>query len=483
MKVNLKEVNNSIPLRMDYKEIILGEEARQRIKEGINDLAEAVLVTMGPEGKTVIIPDEYGNPKVTKDGVSVAKAITFKDPIKNIGAQLIKEVAKKTVDEVGDGTTTSICLANAFINTGHELLLQGYTPNQIKDMLEQLEELTLNILVKVIKPIEGNDIEHVATIAANNDKSIGKLIKQAFRHSNVVRVDKGFSAEHKVELINGMQIRSGVLDQRFINDGATKSIIYENARILVIDGHLRSLKPIEAQIRSLGVDEPLIIIVDEVEDHVAKILLTNYVKGSMIVGIIKSPGHAQHRLNLMEDIRVACKAEGLKLGHIKSIKANTDKTILEFEYNEAVGARLSDLKKLMDTTHEDYDKELLQQRIDLLEGNVAVIKVGGNSDVEIGETYDRVEDAVLATKCAIEEGVIEGGGYALRCAVGTVEPNPFAICLRAPYDQLEANGFNWLNIKNFYNEGILDPVKVTKVALINAVSVAKTVLGIEAIIN
>ena len=469
-------------MKTDYKEIILGKEARELIKEGINDLAEVVLVTMGPEGKTVIIPDENGQPKVTKDGVSVALAVSFQDDIKNVGAKLIKEVAKKTVREAGDGTTTSICLANAFINVGFELLTKSLTANELKG-LEKLEIETIKQLEKVARPVKGRDIKHVATIASNNDEAVGSIIKEAFKHSNVVRVDKGYKTNHTITKIDGMELRSGILDQAFINVGSSKAIVYGEARLLVVEGHLNSLKPVAGLIQKLDIDEVLIIIADEVSDSVTKILRDNYNKGALKVGVIKSPGHAQHRANLINDIKIACNVQDNNLGYIKSIKATTEKTVIEYERNEAVEARLKDLKILFKDTHEDYDKELLQQRIDLLEGSVAVIKVGGNSDIEIGEVYDRIEDAVLATKCAIAEGVIEGAGYALRCAVGTIEPNPFAVCLRAPFDQLKVNGFDELTIKSYYDEGILDPVKVTKVALINAISVAKTVLGIEAIVQ
>jgi|TARA_R110000822_G_scaffold152112_8_gene291354 chaperonin GroEL len=468
---------------MDYKEIFLGVEAKKLLKTGINRLAEVVLLTMGPEGRTVIIPDENANPKVTKDGVSVAKAVAFQDTIQNIGATLIKEVAQKTVKEAGDGTTTAICLANAFINKGFELIDSGGNPNSIKAYLEQLESLSLKWLDDVVYPIKEGDIKHVATIAANNDKNIGSIIEEAFNHSNVVRVDKGYKSNHTINKIEGMEFRSGILDQAFINDPASQAIAYGEARLLVVEGHLNSLKPVATEIQKLDTDEVLIIIADEVSDSVTRILRDNYNKGALKVGIIKSPGHAQHRINLIGDIKLACGVKEGKLGYIKSIKATTDKTIIEYERTSAVEERLRDLKILYNKTYEEYEQELLQQRMDLLEGNVAVIQVGGNSDIEIGEAYDRIEDAVLATKCAIEEGVIEGAGYALRCSVGTIEPNPFAICLRAPFDQIITNGHNDMKIKNYYDEGIIDPVKVTKVALKNAISVAKTVLGVEAIVQ
>tara|TARA_R110000772_G_scaffold54130_2_gene123606 strand:+ start:6467 stop:7879 length:1413 start_codon:yes stop_codon:yes gene_type:complete len=470
---------------MDYKEIILGNDARKLIKEGINELAEAVLVTMGPEGKTVIIPDENGFPKVTKDGVSVAKAVAFQDTIKNIGALLIKEVAAKTVSEVGDGTTTSICLANSFINKGFELLEEGVSSNEIKVYLEKLEKLTLKWLDQVVYPIKEGDIRHVATIAANNDSELGGLIEGAYEYSNVVKVQKGYETTHRVSLINGMELRAGILDYAFINEPSSQAIEYGEGRILIVDGHLTSLKPYASLISSLDLETPIIIMCDEITPQVAKILKDNYNKGALKVGIVKSPGHAQHRKNLIHDIKIATNGES-GLGWFTSIKATPDKTILSFDKTEHVEVLLKDLKKALESTHEDYSKELLQQRIDNLEGNVAVIEVGGNSDIEISEAYDRVEDAVLATKCAIEEGVIEGAGYSLRCSVGTVGTNglnPFAVCLRAPYDRIILNGLDWKNIKSYYDEGILDPVKVTKVALRNAISVSKTVLGIEAIVQ
>jgi chaperonin GroEL len=470
---------------MEYKEIILGDEARQKIKEGINDLAEAVLVTMGPEGKTVIIPDENAQPKVTKDGVSVAKAVSFQDPIKNVGAKLIKEVAKKTVKEAGDGTTTAICLANAFINKGFELLEKGYSANQIKKELEKLQKLTIEGLSKAVRHIKNDeDIFNVASIAANNDINIGRIIQGAFQHSNIVKVDKGYTPNTYIEKIEGMEFKSGILDQAFINDRSSQAIVYGEARLMVIEGHLKSLKPVASEIQKLDIDDVLIIIADEVTDSVTRILRDNYNKGALKVGVIKSPGHAQHRANLISDIKVACNVQGNQLGYIKSIKATTEKTIIEYERNEAVESRLKDLKELLTSTHDEYSKELLQQRISLLEGNISVIKVGGNSDIEIGETYDRIEDAVLATKCAISEGVVEGGGWALLRVADDYQTagykNTFITCLYAPAFTI----FNSDNLdRGMLDDNVIDPVKVTKVALINAISVAKTVLGIEAIVQ
>lgn len=470
-----------------YKEIILGDEARKLIKAGINDLAEAVLVTMGPEGKTVIIPDENGFPKVTKDGVSVAKAVAFRDPIKNIGALLVKEVANKTVREAGDGTTTSICLANAFINKGFELLDNGTSYNVIKEQLEDLEKLVVKNLIDSTNPIKDGDIFKVANISVNNDTALANLITEAFSHTEVVKVEKGHDPFHTVEKIKGMELNTGILNNAFINDGASGAIVYDNARLLVVEGHLTNLKSIANSIRSLEADEPLIIITDEVSDQVLRVLKDNYNKGALTVGLIKSPGHAQHRANLLEDIKTACIPKGETMGYIKSIKATNSKTVIEFTKNKESIKKLKDLKALKLITHEDYSKELLTQRINLLEGNMAVIRIGGESPLEVSEIYDRVEDGVLATKCAIDEGVVEGAGVTLFRMVFHID-NLFNNCLFEPYKTIFRDKAIEGIIKHdldrdFTKEGIIDPVKVTRCAVVNAISVAKTVLGMEAIVQ
>ena len=470
-------------MKMDYKEVMLGQEPKQLIKEGINDLAEAVLITMGPEGKTMIIPDENGEPKVTKDGVSVALATGFNDPIKNVGAKIIKKVAKKTLEEAGDGTTTAICIANSLINEGFKLIEEGESPNQVKKFIINLEHLVANRMYDNVYEVKGDDIQNVASIAANNDRSIGKIIQEAYKHSNVVKVERGHDTNHKVKLIEGMELLSGILDYAFINDETSQAIIYEDARVIIIDGHLKSLKPIAPLIKSLDIDEPLIIIADEVADSVTRILRDNFNKGALKVGIIKSPGHAQHRANLIEDLKVALIPKGEQMGYIKSIKATPDKSIISFKRTKAIEGKLAGLKGLMNNTFELYEKELLQQRIDILEGDVAVIQVGGSSDLEIIEAYDRIEDAVLATRCAIEQGVVNGAGAYLSNIADELGEVPFAKCLYSPANQIKVNGWEGLPKGDYYEQGIIDPVKVTYTAFLNATSVAKTVLGIAGLIH
>ena len=483
MKVEQKEAKNLMYMKTDFKDILIGEEAKNPIKEGINDLAKAVLITMGPEGKTVIIPDENGYPKITKDGVSVAKAVSFKDPIKNIGALLIKEVAKKTVQEAGDGTTTSICLANSFINKGTELLNNGYSQNNIKDLLNSLEEEVTKRLFNNVTEVNGEDIKNVATIAANNNEYIGKVIKNAFDFSKVVKVEKGYLKSHSVELIDGVELNTGILDYAFINDPSSQAISYKKGRLLIVGGKLDNLNPYINIIESLPNNTPLVIIASEISDKVRKILVDNYNKGALMVGLIKSPGHAQHRENLLEDLKIASGAIN-GFGWFNSIKATPKKTFISFEPNKESEKRVKDLKKLIKSTYEDYSKELLQQRINLFEGKIAVIKVGGNSEVEIMEAYDRIEDAVLATKCAIEKGVVDGAGYFLKNIADEIgKSNLFSECLKSPELQIRKNGWKGLNKKVPYEEGIIDPLKVVYTSFYNAISVAKTVLGIEAIVQ
>lgn len=471
---------------MEYnKTIFTHSDAKIRLKEGINELAEAVLLTMGPNGNTVIIPDsEHGGYKITKDGVSVAKAVHFDDPIKNIGAQLIKEVAQNTVKEAGDGTTTAICLANAFINIGYELDLPP------KKIIEELEHMLANVLHKLYElrqPVKPEDIEKVATIAANGDKVIGVLIDDAFKLAKTVKVEYGHTGmNYDLLSVEGMKLKAGWYDPAFINDGPGQAIDYGKSKLIIIPGKLNNLKPISAYLQTLEADTPVLIMVEAVSNQTLRVLKDNYNRGALTIGIVKTPGHAVHRQNLISDLAVAIGAKqdrqnGFYAGDINSIRVTRDSTVISYNRNENVDLLLADYKEAYKELKEDYDKELMQQRIDNLEGSMAIIVVGGKSEVEIKERYDRVEDAVLATECAIEDGVIVGAGIPL-AQIADVISNKFVfgICLNAPYYTIKENGTALSIAKT--NIDILDPYKVTKTALTNAVSVAKTILGTEAVI-
>lgn len=472
---------------MEYPRTIFTHDYdKLRLKEGINELAEAVLCTMGPEGSTVIIPDrENGEYKITKDGVSVTKAVRFEDPIKNIGAQLIKEVAENTVKQAGDGTTTSICLANAFINKGFELELGA------RETLEELEFLLASAIHKLHEYKEDiKSVKDVATIAANGDKVIGTLIEDAFKIAKTVKVEYGHTGiNYDLLTVDGMKLNTGFFDPAFINDGPGQAIDYNNAKLIIIPGKLNSLKPISNYIKSLDSETPVIIMADHFSGQVLRVLKDNYNRGAIITGLVKSPGHAEHRQNLISDLAVAIGANhdrqnGYYAGDINSIRVTRESTIISYNRNENLDLLLNDYKEAYKRLKKDYDKELMQQRIDNLEGSMAIIVVGGKSEVEMKERFDRVEDAVLATQCAIEDGIIPGAGIPLARISTELEKYKFASCLRAPYDTMISNGLqlNHYNSKLYLSRGIVDPYKVTKVALQNAVSVAKTILGTEAIV-
>tara|TARA_R110000822_G_scaffold302649_1_gene426913 strand:- start:6900 stop:8315 length:1416 start_codon:yes stop_codon:yes gene_type:complete len=470
---------------MDYYSILLNEEATDPLVEGINELAAAVLVTMGPGGSTVIIKDpNTGDYKVTKDGVSVAKSVWFKDPVKTIGAELIKEVANNTVREAGDGTTTSICLANALINKGVKLDL----PNKrIIEELENLEHYTLKYLDKLAKPIEPHQINQVATIAANGDSGIGDIIAEAYKFSEVIKVDYGNGKEDNVELVDGFTVGGGIVSNAFINNGANQTIDYKNGMIIIVEGHLTDLQPISSTLKGMPPTTPIIIMADEFSPRVMGILRDNYNKGAMTVGLIKTPGYAEHRENLRTDLVVitnGSQRKGFTVGHFKSIKAGIDFTTLSCDTNERKDSLKKDLKNVIKNIKEDHSKDLMQQRINNLEGTLATILVGGKSELEMKERYDRVEDAVLATQCAIDEGIIEGAGKALAVIGHSINnSHAFCDCLKEPMVQIVKNGSTHYPVgSDLLKEGIIDPVKVTKVALINAISVAKTILGTRAIV-
>ena len=475
---------------MEYNEVIVGKEAQNKIKEGINELSEAVLCTMGPSGKTVIIPDKEGGHKVTKDGVSVARQIRFKDPLKSIGAELIKEVAENTVREAGDGTTTSICLANAFINKGYELDLSN---NELYNYLNQIEDLSISFLDKIKKPLKNTQIKDVATISANGDTKIGKLIQDAFKHTDLVRVDYSNSNDDQIELINGMELNTGLFDNAFINNVNAQAIDYNNCALIVVEGELINVQSINNITSELEEGTPIIIMADDFPRTVLSVLKNAHNKGMLTLGLIKSPGYAEHRKNLVSDIiKTLCPMstkgtndKALSWGIVKGIKSTKYKTTISFVGDETIDKYKKELEDAYKTLKENYEKELMQQRIDNLKGKLANILVGGKSELEAKERYDRVEDAVLATKCALEEGVIEGAGKPLWSIYinqnARNNKNPFLECLKEPLHTI--NKTTPISKEtNLITIGIMDPVKVTKVALRNAISVAKTILGTKAVV-
>jgi len=471
------------------EEIIKREELHNKLINGVNKLADVVVTTLGPNGSTVIIADGYDEPYITKDGVSVSNYTSLKDPVENIAATLLKQVAKNTVEQAGDGTTTSICLAQALINTGYILIASGLSYNTIKKSLEELEEYVVKELVKNAKKLKTSNIIDVATISSNNDKKIGNIIQTAYNHSLIVKVEEGTDLEDKLVTISGMELKTGYFNNAFINKPSKQSIVYDEPYLLLINGKLDKLDNIGKLL--LGVKEsPIIIVADYFGDQVLSILKDNYNRGALKVGLMKSPGFAGHRKNLMEDISKYSGATLLDpntkytdmsvLGKLKHTSIGKDKTIITSENNISED-HLNNLKEILKNSTETTDKHLLTERIENLTGNISIIKVGGKSEVEMKERKDRIDDAVLAVSCALEEGIIEGGGKALQLIASTTN-NKFVECLYAPKLAIVNNGAVIDYTEDFFEKGIIDPVKVTRVAIQNAISVAKTILGTNAVV-
>ena len=475
---------------MDYKmkEIITKEDLREIIKQTVQEISETVCYTYGPNGKTVILTDHEGIGISTKDGVSVCNAINFSDPIKNVIANIIKQVSQKTLDEAGDGTTTSICLTNAFVQKGFELLESGISYKEIKQSLEELEEYVVKELKANSKKLTKKDIYNVANISSNNDKEIATIVDKAFKHSNIVKVEESTLNETTFIEVKGMTLRTTYFGQDFVNHN--NSVKYSDAYIALIDGKMETTEAIKNIVYKLD-KKPLIIIADHFSDHVVGLLKQNYNTGALNVALIKSPGINNHRKNLMKDIALYTGATLLDpnktyntleyLGNISGIEAKIDETIIYKDKTlYEVDLKILELKESLKDDIPQYDKELLQQRIDGLTGSASVIKVGGNSPIEIKEKYDRFDDAVRAVESAMEEGISKGAGYALKECY--LQDNELSPCLTIPFftlnEYIEGVGI----INNEVTSTIIDPTKVIRCALENAISVAKTILSTEAIV-
>lgn len=490
------------------EEVLTGEDAKEQLIEGIDKLAEAVLVTMGPMGRTVIISDEYGNPYVTKDGVSVANAVKFKDPVMNIGAKLIKQVAQKTADEAGDGTTTSICLAQAFIRLGQECLNSEVSIIDLQRVIDQIVTNGLVELKKKSRKLNKKDIHKVATISANNDKAIGKLIQSAYNHSTVVKVEEGKQSTSVIELIDGMVLPVTYLSPKSINNEKKQEVNYSEAAVLVIDKKFEDLSPYASIFKKCAEDKiPLVIFTEHISDDALKLVEANVVNKYIEAVVVKAPGFGTYRRDNLQDIadftgakvvtndkhglinpNILGKAKNVEIGKLKSIIGKPD--------NVDMSTKIKHLKESYDVaTISDYDKEFIKDRITNLEGTLAIIKVGGNSEVEMKEIKDRVDDAVLAVKSALEEGIIAGGGVALvhvyTALVNSKLGNEDKVyrtmlnVLLSPSSQIFMNSSGKINTEftsDRFKANVIDPLKVTRCALENAASVSKTILSTEAIV-
>lgn len=492
-----KEVEALTHLKMDslYKEINSGEVLKDFIHETINDMADAVTSTMGPYGKTVILTNMFEGPYLTKDGVSVIKAIGFKNPVKNVIAQLLKEVAEKTLKVAGDGTTTAVCLLQALMEEGDLRLAMGESYLKILDELNMLEEIVVNSLEEMSEELNPEDIYEVATISANGDKAMGELIQEAFSYSNNVKVETGIDFFDKVEKVNGMILDTGYLDSALINTPEKGAIIYDKPHIIIIDGKLNDLKLIADTIKKI--EGPFIIIADDVSPNIQTIFRENYNRGALILGLMKTPGFGGHRKNLVKDLEFFTGAKAVSFndkgyvvcGNVDNIVISKDKTIItKKETSESCKKHASDLEELHKLTEDGQLKDLLELRIRNLKGTLSIIKVGGISSLEVKEKFDRYDDAVRAVTCALEEGIVPGGGQALfkikEYFLEDKNMTSFFKVLEAPMKKIESNSNFRMDIanKNMAEEKIFDPTKVTKTAFINAVSIAKTLLNADNLI-
>jgi chaperonin GroEL len=516
------------------KQITYGDESRQSILRGVNRLADAVRVTLGPRGRNVVLDKKFGSPLITKDGVTVAKEIELKEPLENMGAQMVKEVASKTSDVAGDGTTTATVLAQAIYREGSKNVTAGANPMELKRGIERAVAAVTEELKKLSKPVKGKMIAQVGTISANNDETIGNIIAEAMEKvgkDGVITVEEAKSMETSLEVVEGMQFDRGYLSPYFVTDPERMECVLENALVLIHEkkiSNMKDLLPVLEQVAKLG--QPLLIVAEDVEGEALATLVVNKLRGTLHVAAVKAPGYGDRRKAMLEDIAIltggkaitedlGIKLENLKiddLGKVKKITIDKDNTTLIEGAGKTkdVEGRVKQLRTQVEETTSDYDREKLQERLAKLVGGVALIKVGAATETEMKEKKARVEDAMHATKAAVEEGIVAGGGVALlRCvkavegvkahgdeAVGVSiikraleEPlrliagnagHEGAVVLGKVREMKVDEGFNALTEKyeDLVDAGVIDPTKVVRSALQNAASIASLLLTTEAII-
>src|SRR5215210_1157025 len=517
------------------KRITYSEDARQAILRGVNKLADAVKVTLGPKGRNVVIEKKFGSPTITKDGVTVAKEIELKDELENAGAQMVREVASKTSDIAGDGTTTATVLAQAIFREGVKNVTAGANPMDIKKGIELGVRAAIDAIEKMSRPVEGKDIQHIGTISANNDEEIGGIIAQAMEKvgkDGVITVEEARGLDTVLEVVEGMQFDRGYLSPYFVTDPERMEAVLENAKILIYEKKISSMKdllPILEQVARQG--KPLLIIAEDVEGEALATLVVNKLRGTLNVAAVKAPGFGDRRKAMLEDIAIltggkaisedlGIKLENIKLddlGRAKKITIDKDNTtIVDGGGKDAdVQARVKTIRAQVEDTTSDYDREKLQERLAKLVGGVAVIRVGAATETEPKEKKARVEDAMHATRAAVEEGIVPGGGVALVRAQDAVDKvkaegdvrtgvNIIKRALEEPFRQIVFNaglegsvllnevrqkggswGFDARNeqMVDMLAAGIIDPAKVTKQALLNASSIAGLMLTTEALVS
>ncbi len=519
------------------KQIFFEIEARDKMKKGVDSLANAVKVTLGPKGRNVVLEKKFGAPQITKDGVSVAKEIELEDKIENIGAQMVKEVASKTADVAGDGTTTATVLAQSIVSEGLKNVTAGANPMDLKRGMDKAVEKVVESLKKQSKTV-GNDsqkIEDVATISANNDRGIGKLIAKAMEKvgkDGVITVEEAKGTDTTVDVVEGMQFDRGYISAYFVTDTEKMQAVMENPYVLIYDKKISNMKEILPVLEQVAQNSaPLVIIAEDLEGEALSTLVVNKLRGTLKVAAVKAPGFGDRRKEMLADIAVLTGGEVIseelgqkleaadlsKLGRCESIIIDKDNTVIVDGKGKksAIKARIEQIKSQIETTTSDYDKEKLQERLAKLSGGVAVLQVGAATEVEMKEKKDRVDDALHATRAAIEEGIVPGGGTAYLRAISSIrklegdnidETTGMKIILKAleaPMRTIAQNagidgsivvqnvkegksdyGYNARTEKyeNLFAAGVIDPTKVSRVALEHASSIAGMFITTECVV-
>ncbi len=517
------------------KQIIYGEQSRQAILRGVNQLADAVKVTLGPKGRNVVLDKKFGSPTITKDGVTVAKEIDLKDPLENMGAQMVREVASKTSDTAGDGTTTATVLAQAIYREGAKNVVAGANPMELKRGIEKAVEVIVEEIRKMAKPVKGNMIAQVGTISANSDETIGKIIAEAMEKvgkDGVITVEEAKTLETTLDVVEGMQFDRGYLSPYFVTDPERMEVVLENPVILIHEKKVSSMKdllPVLEQVARMG--RPLLIIAEDVEGEALATLVVNKLRGTLQAAAVKAPGFGDRRKAMLEDIAIltggraitedlGIKLENIKvedLGKAKKVTIDKDNTTIVEGAGDTkdIQGRVKQIRVQVDETSSDYDREKLQERLAKLVGGVAIIKVGAATETEMKEKKARVEDAMHATKAAVEEGIVPGGGVALLRAgkalenlklegdqkVGAAlikraieEPMRWiasnageegSIVVAKVRDMKADEGYNAATdtYEDLVKAGVIDPAKVVRNALQNASSIASLLLTTEALVS
>jgi chaperonin GroEL len=524
------------------KQVVHGEESRAAILRGINQLADAVKITLGPKGRNVVIDKKFGSPTITKDGVTVAKEIELKDALENMGAQMVREVASKTSDVAGDGTTTATVLAQAIFREGVKTVAAGANPMALKRGIDKAVERATEEIKRLAKPVKGDAIAQVGTVSANGDSTIGNIIAEAMNKvgkDGVITVEESKTMDTSLEVVEGMQFDRGYLSPYFVTDPERMEVVLENPLILIHEKKISSMKdllPLLEQVAKMG--KPMLIIAEDVEGEALATLVVNKLRGTLNIAAVKAPGFGDRRKAMLEDIAIltggkvisedlGIKLENVKLedlGRAKKVTIDKDNTTL-VEGNgkqSDIEGRVKTLRAQIEETSSDYDREKLQERLAKLVGGVAVIQVGAATETEMKEKKARVEDAMHATRAAVEEGIVPGGGVALVRAAKALEKfqinkegegdpdeqigvNIVRRALEEPLRQIVQNagkegavvvervraekndsfGFNAQTevYEDLVKAGVIDPAKVTRTALQNAASIAGLMLTTEAMVS